>query len=198
MTPGRGRHAKVTLPEVGTFPAVVDMSPGHATAMLLARPLRPLAGKIGADVGIDITTKRGLLHVDAQLVEVPSGEILELGLTGEEQLIQRRSFARVDVFLEVVVTPGAAGEGIPAAIVNISACGAVVARLPTTEPGDEVRLSLRLAPCEPPLEIVGRVVREFDRESRAVQFEQIQEADRERIIRFVFDRQRLERREGRM
>ncbi|HUR84818.1 MAG TPA: PilZ domain-containing protein [Solirubrobacteraceae bacterium] len=198
MTPGRGQHAKVTLPEAGTFPAVVDMTPGHATAMLLARPLHPLDGKVGAEVGIDITTKRGLLHIDAQLVEVPSGEVLELGLTGEEQLIQRRSFARVDALIEVVVTPAATGEQIPAAIVNISACGAVVSRLSAIEPGEEVRLSLQLAPYEPPLQIVGRVVREHDDEFRAVQFEQIQEADRERIIRFVFDRQRLERREGRM
>ncbi len=198
MTPGRGRHAKVTLPEIGTFPAVVDMTPGRATAMLLARPLRPLDGKVGAEVGIDITTKRGLLHIDAQLVEVPSGEVLELGLTGGEQLIQRRSFARVDALIEVVVTPAATGEEIPAAIVNISACGAVVSRLSAMEPGEEVRLSLQLAPYEPPLQIVGRVVREHDNEFRAVQFEQIQEADRERIIRFVFDRQRLERRDGRM
>ncbi len=197
MTPGRGQHAKLTLAELGTFPAVVDMSPGHATAMLLARPLHSLEGKVGAEVGIDITTKRGLLHIDAQLVEVPSGEVLELGL-GEEQLIQRRSFARVDAFLEVVATPAATGAEIPAAVVNISAGGAVVSRLSEMDAGDEVRLSLQLAPYEPPVEIVGRVVREFDDEFRAVHFEQILEADRERIIRFVFDRQRLERREGRI
>lgn len=197
MTPGRGQHAKLTLAEIGTFPAVVDMSPGRATAMLLARPLHPLEGKVGAEVGIDITTKRGLLHIDAELVEVPNGEVLELGL-GEEQLIQRRSFARVDAFLEVVATPAATGAGIPAAVVNISACGAVVSRLSQLDAGDEVRLSLQLAPYEPPVEIVGRVVREFDDEFRAVHFEEILEADRERIIRFVFDRQRLERREGRM
>jgi hypothetical protein len=168
----------------------------HATAMLLVRPLQSLAGTIGSDVSIDIATNRGLLHVDAHVVETSAGEVLEL-LTGHTELIQRRGFARVDAFLEIVVTPGSEGTPIPAAVVNISASGAVVSRMGGMALDDEVRLSLRLAPYEPPLDIVGRVVREFDEQFRAVHFEQIQESDRERIVRFVFDRQRLERRHGR-
>jgi hypothetical protein len=194
----RGRHATVVLPQLGSFPAVVDMDGAdHATAMLLVRPLQPLARTVGSDVSIDIATNRGLLHVDAQVVDATAGEVLEL-LTGRSELIQRRGFARVDAFLEIVVTSGPQSKPIAAAVVNISASGAVVSRMAGMSLGDEVRLSLRLAPYEPPLEIAGRVVREFGEEFRAVHFEQIQESDRERIVRFVFDRQRLERRHGRM
>jgi hypothetical protein len=193
----RGRHATLILPQLGSFPAVVDMDDAdHATAMLLVRPLQSLAGTVGSDVSIDIATNRGLLHVDAHVVETSAGEVLEL-LTGRTELIQRRSFARVDAFLEIVVTPGSEATPIPAAVVNISASGAVVSRMGDMALDDEVRLSLRLAPYEPPLDIVGRVVREFDKQFRAVHFEQIRESDRERIVRFVFDRQRLERRHGR-
>ena len=192
-----GQHAKVTLAPHGTFPALVDVNAGHATAMLLARPLRPLTGTVGTEVGIDIATRRGLVHIDAQIVDVPGGEVLELGLKGPQQLIQRRGFARVDAFLEVVVTPIPASDPIAAAVVNISASGAVVSRLGGMEPGDDVTLQLQLAPYEPPLQIVGRVVREFDDDFRALHFEHIQESDRERIVRFVFDRQRLELRHGR-
>jgi hypothetical protein len=193
----RGRHATLILPQLGSFPAVVDMDDAdHATAMLLVRPLHSLAHTVGSDARIDIATNRGLLHVDAQVVETTAGEVLQL-VTGRTELVQRRGFARVDAFLEIVVTPGCEGTPIPAAVVNISASGAVVSRMGDMALEDEVRLSLRLAPYEPPLDIVGRVVREFDEQFRAVHFEQIQDSDRERIVRFVFDRQRLERHHGR-
>ena len=194
----RGQHAMVVVPDVGSFPAVVEIDDDHATAMLLVRPLQPLAGAVGCDVTIDIVTKRGLLHVDAEVMSAEPGEVLELGLSGRQELIQRREFVRVDAFLEVVVTPADTGKSIPAAVVNISASGAVISRLAGMVPGDEATLQLRLAPYEPPLEIVGRVVREFDEQFRAVHFVGIKESDRERIVRFVSDRQRLDRRHGRL
>ncbi len=194
----RGQHATVVVPDVGSFPAVVEIEDDHATAMLLVRPLQPLAGAVGSDVSIDIVTKRGLLHVDAEVMSTKSGEVLELGLTGRQELIQRREFVRVDAFLEVVVTPADSGRSIPAAVVNISASGAVISRLAGMAPGDEATLQLRLAPYEPPLEIIGRVVREFDEQFRAVHFVGIKDSDRERIVRFVSDRQRLDRRHGRL
>jgi hypothetical protein len=195
---GRGKHATVTLGELGSFPAVVDVENEHATAMLLVRPLRPLDDTVGSEVQIDMPTKRGLLHLDGQVVEAPDGEMLELDLTGESKLLQRRDFVRVDAFLEVVVTPQTTGAPIPAAVVNISGSGAVVSRLAATNVGDIAQLELRLAPAEPPLLIEARIVRVFEDEFRAVHFELIKESDRERIVRFVFDRQRLERAHGRL
>jgi hypothetical protein len=195
---GRGKHATVTLGELGSFPAVVDVENEHATAMLLVRPLRPLDATVGSEVQIDMPTKRGLLHLDGQVVQAPDGEMLELDLTGESKLLQRRDFVRVDAFLEVVVTPETTGAPIPAAVVNISGSGAVVSRLSATNVGDIARLELRLAPADPPLLIEARVVRVFEDEFRAVHFELIKESDRERIVRFVFDRQRLERAHGRL
>jgi hypothetical protein len=194
----RGQHATLIVADVGSFPAVVEMDADHATAMLLVRPLQPLAGTVGSEVTIDIATKRGLLHVDAQIVGAPAGEVLELGLTGRQELVQRRAFVRVDAFLEVVVKPVATGEAIPAAVVNISASGAVISRLAGLAEGDRANLLLRLAPYEPTLAIECRVVREFDDDFRAVHFEAIMESDRERIVRFVFDRQRLDRRHGKL
>jgi hypothetical protein len=194
----RRKHATVTLPELGSFPAVVDVDADHATAMLLVRPLHPLDETVGSEVQIDMPTNRGLLHLDAQVAQAPDSEVLELHLTGESQLVQRRDFVRVDAFLEVAVTPAGSDEPIPAAVVNISGSGAVVSRLANTEVGDIAHLELRLAPLDPPLEIEARVVRAFDEQFRAVHFELIKESDRERIVRFVFERQRLERRHGRI
>jgi hypothetical protein len=188
----RPRHGRIDLPQLGSLPALVDLVAGHATAVLLVRPLRGLDEVVGDSVGIDIVTSRGLLHVDAQVSGVRDGE-LDLEIADDGELVQRREFARVDAVLEVTVaSPPGGTEKIAAAAVNISGSGAVVSRLGGLEIGESVSLSLRLAPSEPPIVISGRIVREFGEHLRAIHFEQLHGADRERIVRYVFERQRLE------
>jgi hypothetical protein len=188
----RAQHGKIDVPQLGSLPAIVDLVAGHATATLLVRPLRGLDQVVGDSVGIDITTSRGLLHVDARVAGVRDGELLDLEVIDDE-LVQRRDFARVDAVLEVTVTPPPGGAGtIAAAAINISGSGAVVSRLGGLEIGESVSLSLRLAPSDPPILINGRIVREFGEHLRAVQFDEMHQSDRERIVRYVFERQRLE------
>ena len=185
MSP-RAQRGSVEVPEVGSLPALVEVEAGHGTAVLLVRPLHSLDAVVGTNVGIDITTDRGLLHFDARVADYRDGEVLELDV-GVREVIQRREYARVDAVLEVTVAPG-----IRAVAVNISGSGAVVSRLDGLAAGDAVDLLLQLAPHEPPIVIGGRVVRECDNELRAVHFERVSQADRERIVHFVFQRQRLE------
>ena len=189
----RPQHARVVLPGLGCIPALVEIDGAHATAVLLARPIRPLADNLGEDVAIHLTTARGLLRLDARIEAVPGSERLELDVYGHCDLVQRRTFARIDAFLEAVaVAPDAGGRTMATAVVNISAAGAVIARLDGLSPGDPVDLSVTLAPHEPPVEIGARVVREFEGVLRAVHFERLHEVDRERIVRYVIARQRLE------
>jgi hypothetical protein len=189
----RLKHARIALPGLGTIPALVDIDGTRATVVLLARPIRPLDALLGEQVAIHLTTRRGLLRLDARIVTVAGGDRMTLEIHGHCELVQRRAFARVDAFLEVVaVFPPGSGKTIAAGVVNISAAGAVISRLDGLSPGDPVDLTLTLASQEPPVEIGGRVVREFDRVLRAVYFERVHDADRERIVRFVIARQRLE------
>jgi hypothetical protein len=189
----RAKHARVTLPELGCIPALVEIDGARATVMLLARPIRPLDAILGEGVAIHLTTARGLLRLEGRISTVAGRDRLELEVHGRSELIQRRAFARVDAFVDVLaVAPPGSAKTTAAAIVNISAAGAVVSRLEHLSLGDPVDLMLTLAPQEPPVEIGARVVREFDRVLRAVYFERLHDADRERIVRFVIARQRLE------
>jgi c-di-GMP-binding flagellar brake protein YcgR len=192
----RPRHATIFLTGHGNVPALVELDGPHATAVLLARPLVTLAGLVGEEIAIQATTPAGLLRAEARIAAVGDDEQLELDVHGHADLVQRRSFARVDAFLEVLAMPVEGGATIPTAVVNISASGAVIARLDRLSPGDAVDLRLVLAPNEPPLEIGARVVRESERLLRAVHFERLHDADRERIVRFVIARQRHELKRG--
>ena len=183
----RAQHGSIALPDLGSVPALVQLDAAYATAVLLVRPLRSLEDVVGSRVGVDLTTARGLLHVEARVAGLRDGEVLDLEVAGGREVVQRRAFARVDAVLEIGVAPG-----IAASAVNISGSGALVSCLEGLSTGDVVDLSLRLAPHEPPIAIGGRIVRECDGHLRAVHFERVAEADRERIVQFVFERQRLE------
>jgi len=59
--------------------------------------------------------------------------------------------------------------------------------------GDVVRFEIRFGDDEPPAEGVGRVVRIDSNGRRALRFEAINEDDRQRLIRFVFELMRAAR-----
>ncbi len=166
----------------------MELTAGQATAMLLVRPLGKLDDVVGTHVGIDVATHRGLLHVDARVAGVRDGELLDLEVADEGEVTQRRNYARVDAGLEVRV----ATSSVPTVAVNISGSGVVLSHLDGLASGDLVELLLQLAPAEPPIAISGRVTREGDGHLRAVHFEHVAPADRERIVQYVFARQRLE------
>ena len=62
--------------------------------------------------------------------------------------------------------------------------------LSSLELGASVRFRLELGAGEPTIEGRARVVRAGDGDERGVVFEQISSANRQRLIRFIFDRQR--------
>ena len=189
----RAQRGSIAVPELGSIPALVEIgATSHATAVLLVHPLRALDDVVGTHVGIDVTTNRGLLHVDARVAGVRDGEVLDLEVDGDREVIQRREYARVDAVLEVAVAPAGRADKRAAVAVNISGSGAVVSCLDGLEPGEPVDLWLQLTPAEPPIQISGRIVRETEQHLRAVHFEHLATADRERIVHYVFERQRLE------
>lgn len=141
----RAQRGSMELPDVGSIPALVELTGSDATATLLVRPL-------------------------------------------SEVTQQRRNYARVDAGLEVRV----AASSVPTVAVNISGSGAVLSHLDGLASGDLVELLLQLGPAEPPIAISGRVTRVGDGHLRAVHFERVAAADRERIVQYVFARQRLE------
>jgi hypothetical protein len=189
---GRAHHGSIEVPKVGSIPALVELDAARATAVLLVHPLTRLDDFVGTRVGIDLTTDRGLLHVEADVAEFRDGEVLELDVTGDREVVQRREYARVDAVLEVTVAPRGGAHRRAAIAVNISGSGLVVSRLDEVAAGEQVDLWLELTPAEPPIKISGRVVRELGENLRAVHFENVHKADRERIVHFVFQRQRLE------
>jgi c-di-GMP-binding flagellar brake protein YcgR len=72
----------------------------------------------------------------------------------------------------------------------VSGSGFLLAGPDDLDEGERVALSVHLGDDEPPLEIAGEVVRITGNGHRGVHITEIPEPDRERLVHYVFERQR--------
>jgi c-di-GMP-binding flagellar brake protein YcgR len=108
-------------------------------------------------------------------------------------VIQRREHARVQADLPLhLITED--GERLVAQTVNVSGGGVMVREVTQLDVGERVQVVLWLDDGARPLETPARVVREVQPGVVGVLFDLIDEPARERLIHYVFDREREHRR----
>jgi c-di-GMP-binding flagellar brake protein YcgR len=148
----------------------------------------------GAAISFQWVTPRGLgvaygfVRGDAGL-EVPA---IAVDLDGEPELVQRRRHVRADAFVRIVITPAARAHAKQPAIGTTLdlAGGGIRARVPGwLQAGDRVNVRICLDEDEA-VGAVARVVRRVDEETVALEFEDIEVSERERLVRDVFRRLR--------
>lgn len=164
---------------------------GDRRRLTLVLPVPPQQAFHGRAGVVEYVSPIGVHRVQGRLQSDPvRREILYVTRDGGE-VVQRREWARADAVLAVKL--GAHGEVARCYTRNLSAGGMLVQDHLGLEPGDEVDFSLWLGEGVPP--IVGRAAVTAVRaahEVAALRFDRIGNADRERIVRYVLDRQRNE------
>jgi hypothetical protein len=105
---------------------------------------------------------------------------------------QRRDHARIDLVRPVAMVPDGFRVGwLNGFTRNVSAGGVLVTGAEALEAGDKLRLRFELDNEDDLLDVLARVVRADDAFGlRGLRLEGVGERERERIVRFVFDRQR--------
>ena len=96
----------------------------------------------------------------------------------------------------VLVYAARDGMRVQSFTVDVSGGGLLLAGPDTLVIGDEVTFQLTLTPGVTPVSGQGRVVRIDPQGRRAVEFDSISDLDRRRLVRFIFECQRTERRRG--
>ena len=105
---------------------------------------------------------------------------------------QRRDHARIDLVRPAAIIPEGFQVGwLNGFVRNVSAGGVLVAGAEALESGDRLRLRFELDDEEDLIDLIARVVRTDDDVGlRGLRLENLSERERERIVRFVFARQR--------
>jgi hypothetical protein len=198
---GQEERVRVLVPRIATLEAVVSrVVPGAAELALLHRPEMPLRflHRRKATIVPPAADRR----IDGRLLAVPDahGAVRDDVLHFLQAVVplaprraaQRRDFARIDLVRPAAIIPEGFQVGwLNGFVRNVSAGGVLIAGADALESGDRLRLRFELDDEEDLIDLVARVVRaDLDGGLRGLALERLTEAERERIVRFVFARQR--------
>jgi hypothetical protein len=177
---------------------------GFFDLALLERPLTPQPQLERSALMIEFINDDGIARMHGRL-DVPHyrrGRVdvqeptVRFAHRGSPQLLQRREFIRATVALPLTILTGEADEEAVTAhaqALDLSGGGMLVRGLPNPAIGDEHRFVLELADGEP-VRGHGRVMRIVGIDRVGVQFTDVEQEDRVRLMHVAFEMSREQRR----
>jgi hypothetical protein len=162
---------------------------------LMFRAEKPLENGPLDELVLEFTNARGRVRLQGT-VTLEEPELLRFRELRSPALIQQREYVRVQSTRPVLVVTGGSQGTVQTYSVDISGGGILLAGPSALKVGEQVQFRLTTAKGSPPIPGVGTVVRTDTRGRRAICFDEIAEGDHRRLVRFIFDCQRAERRRG--
>lgn len=185
-----GQHVKLLIGDLpGIDARIEELSDGHAIVGLFKAPEPPLED-IGPIQGIiEAVGPRGLTRLVGTLRQKDREiDAARLDFDQGPEVIQRRQFVRIDATTTVTLTR-ADGSAHKTYTLNLSGAGLLLGGPEDLDMDELVKVDIDVS-GEAPIHARGRVVRVTQDGYRGVRIEMIEEGDRERLIHFVFERQR--------
>ncbi len=145
-------------------------------------------------ISLEFTNRRGVCRLLGTATATDGGSALRVDAAGTIELIQRRDHVRVEAFVPVTYQPdGPDGWTDTAHTLDVSGGGFQIAEARGLRLGDVRRFTLELGEGEPDVEAVALAVRQGGEGAFGMRFAEIAEFDRQRLVRWVFARERLAR-----
>ena len=194
--PARTDVVTIVRPTGERVQARVAESDGESLLVaLMFRTERPLqAGRLD-ELVLEFTDDRGRIRVQGA-VTLEDRELLRFRELHSLEVIQEREYVRVPSTRPVTITAGASQGSIQTFSVDVSGGGMLLAGPSTLKIGERVEFRLSTAQGGAPITGSGTVVRTDSRGHRAICFDEIGEGDHRRLVRYIFECQRAERRRG--
>jgi c-di-GMP-binding flagellar brake protein YcgR len=190
--PRIGEAVHVIAPSGASVAARVKDADSATYVLRLEQP-EPRELFAGTTVSVEFTNRRGVCRIVGD-AETAAGDALRIAAKGAVELIQRRDHVRVDAYVPVTYHPyGPEGRTVTANTLEVSGGGFRLAAAEGLRLGDMLRFTVELGEGESPLATVAEVVREGPDGEFGMRFVEILERDRDRLVRWVFARERLAR-----
>jgi hypothetical protein len=162
---------------------------------LMFRTERPFeAGRLDGLV-LEFTDRRGRIRLQGT-VTLEDRELLRFRGLHAMEVIQEREYVRVPATRPVAVTSASNRSSIQTFSVDLSGGGMLLAGPGTLKIGERIQFRLTTAQGGSPITGTGTVVRTDSQGRRAICFDEIGEGDHRRLVRYIFECQRAERRRG--
>jgi PilZ domain len=162
---------------------------------LMFRVERPLDDGHLDQLALELTTPRGRIRLGGTVI-LEGRELLRFRDLHSMEVIQDREYVRTQVSRPVQITAAGSQSSIRTYSVDLSGGGMLLAGPATLKIGEQLQFRLSTVKGGAPITGTGTVVRTDSQGHRAIRFDGIGEGDRRRLVRFIFDCQRAERRRG--
>jgi len=191
----RGQHVDLELERLGRWAARIEAVMPERVAVASIVQLPEAASTLtGTAARMAFITPRGIMRSTGVVLGVDLSGILELALTGDLEIDQRREHVRVASRLPGLVAHPAAGhKPLLTYTLDVSGGGVLIAGAGPADVGDVVQATVKL-PSADAVQAPGRIARRSREGHVALVFDAMAPQERERLVRFVFEQQRLERR----
>jgi PilZ domain len=197
----RARHARLRTPSGKQLPVRVAGPEGEDLMLVLlvddGEAGRPdakqfLEASTNQSSTLEFTSDYGVARFSGEAI-LEEHDLVRFHVHDSPEVVQRREFVRVDAPQPVVLAVTGSGTIGSAYSIDVSGGGMLLNGPETLSLDDKIRFRLHLDGQMPPIKGRARVVRVGGDGQRALVFEQISKQDRERLIHFIFDRQRKAR-----
>jgi hypothetical protein len=208
LLPAVGDELLLSVPQTEQVLArVTEAGPGFFDLALLEQPTTPTPRLERSALMIEFINDDGIARMHGRL-DVPQhrrgigrgyGEkdTVRFAHRGSPQLLKRREYVRATVDLPLtLVTADADEEDVTthAHAIDLSGGGMLVKGLRAPKLGDELRFALELGDGEPSVTGLGRVVRLETDDRVGLQFADVDQPDRIRLMHLAFEMSREQRR----
>ena len=183
-----GKEGKLTTPAGEQVPVRVFERGDQLVLVLMLEAGDDLHSGSDEPLSLEYVSTQGLVRFSGEAV-LEGRDLVRFTVAAEREVVQRREFVRIDAVQPVVLALGAHGEQINTHAIDVSGGGMLLTG-PDLPLDSSVRFSLHLAANLDPIEGRAHVVRNDEQGRRALVFDDISSADRQRLIHFVFERQR--------
>jgi c-di-GMP-binding flagellar brake protein YcgR len=200
ILPEPGQQVALQVAHVGQFEVVVDkIGKDSLVLALLDRTDANISVLASKDATVAFSTARGVYQAMGTVRRSPLKQAsLRFELQGKPKLYQRREYVRIEALLPVTLFPRQReAEPIQTQTLDIGGGGMRVVDSARLRLDETVGISLDLGDGGPRLPMSGIVLREVDAHSKAIRITRISDPERERLIRVIFERQRVALRRAR-
>jgi hypothetical protein len=196
--PGRSDTITIVPLSGARIPARVIEAGAGTLSVAIMVPVEPLSNAQLQALLIEFHGPNGRVHLTgtATIADPSEPDVLRIEDPRAIDTVQEREYVRIRSARPALVFGGPEMIQINSYTVDISGGGFLLSGAEALSVADRVHFQLDLPEGELPITGSGRVVRIDPNGHRGIVFDDIKELDRRRLIRFIFDCQRVELRRG--
>jgi PilZ domain len=186
-----GKEGKLTTPAGDQVPVrVFERGGDQLMLVLMLEADEWLQAGSEEQFALEYVSNQGLVRFVGEGV-LEGRDLVRFTVATDGEVVQRRDYVRVEAAQPVVLGFAPGEAAINAHAIDVSGGGMLLSGADSLLLDSTVRFSLLLGPRNPPIEGRGHIVRSDVRGRRGLVFDDISSADRQRLIHFVFECQRL-------